>query len=156
MDFDTREFRNALGRYPTGVAVVTAVESERLRGITVSSFTSLSLDPPLVLWSIAKSSRRYQTFTKAPEFTVSVLGEDGRAAAETIAAGDDVETVPLEDGDGPPAIAGALAVFHCRREWLYDGGDHVVIVGRVLGFRHRDGNPLVFCDGRYGTLANSE
>ena len=114
MGFDTRGFRTALGSFSTGIVVVTAGRPELYRGITVNSFTSLSLDPPLVLWCIARTSRRYETFTMASEFTVSVLGEGQRAAAERIAVageGDlgDIALEPVEGG--PPAIAGSLAVF---------------------------------------------
>jgi flavin reductase (DIM6/NTAB) family NADH-FMN oxidoreductase RutF len=156
MDFDTRGFRKALGSFPTGIVVVTAGPPERYRGITVNSFASLSLDPPLVLWCIARTSRRYETFTMASEFTVSVLGEGQRAASDRIAvAGEgDLGDIALETvTSGPPAIAGCLAVFECTREAIHDGGDHVIIVGRVQNFRHReDGTPLTFFRGRYGKM----
>ena len=156
MSFDVRGFRNALGCYPTGIVVVTAAGGGAWRGITVNSFVSLSLNPPLILWCIAKSSRRYETFTNAARFTVSVLGRDGRAAAEAIAAAGegDFSAVPVEDcGAGPPAIKGALAVFECRREALHDGGDHAIVVGWVDTYRCRDGVPLTFFRSRYGTIA---
>ncbi len=155
MSFDRRSFRNALGGFPTGIVVVTAGEGSNLRGITVNSFTSVSLEPPLILWCIAKSSRRYDLFTNATEFTVSVLSEDGRAAAEVIAAGEgELAGVALEACEtGPAAIAGAVAVFECSREVLHDGGDHVIIVGRVHNFRQRDGAPLTFLRGRYGKIS---
>jgi flavin reductase (DIM6/NTAB) family NADH-FMN oxidoreductase RutF len=156
MSIDTREFRNALGSFATGIVVVTAGQAGQERGITVNSFTSVSLDPPLVLWCIAKSSRRYEAFTKTGKFTVSVLGKSGRAVAEAVASSPDgslgaVETETL--GAGPPAIAGALAAFGCRQEALHDGGDHVVIVGRVEAMRYGDGAPLVFFRGSYAELA---
>lgn len=152
MSFDTRDLRKALGCFPTGIVVVTAGKGEDLRGITVNSFASLSLDPPLILWCIAKSSRRYETFTKADEFTVSVLSHAARAASDAIAvAGEGLLTgVTLEPcGTAPPAIADALAVFECTREALHDGGDHVIVVGRIACFRHRDGAPLTFFRGQY-------
>ena len=156
MSFDSRGFRNALGSFPTGIVVVTASEGRGLRGITVNSFTSVSLDPPLILWCIAKSSRRYDLFTNATEFTVSVLSEDERAASEAIAkAGEgNLDGVALEDcTTGPAAIAGAVAVFECTREALYDGGDHMIIVGRVQSFRQRGGAPLTFLRGQYGKIS---
>ena len=156
MSFDTRGFRNALGSFPTGIVVVTAGSPERYRGITVNSFASLSLDPPLVLWCIARTSRRYETFTMASEFTVSVLGEGQRTVSERIAvAGEgDLGDITLEPvASGPPAIAGYLAVFACTREAIHDGGDHVIIVGRVNAFWYReDSPPLAFFRGRYGTV----
>jgi flavin reductase (DIM6/NTAB) family NADH-FMN oxidoreductase RutF len=157
MTFDRREFRNALGRFPTGIVVVTAGEGRDLRGITVNSFTSVALDPPLILWCIAKSSRRYDLFTNATEFTVSVLSENERAAAETIATAGEgkLAGVACEASEtGPAAIAGAVAVFECTREALHDGGDHMIIVGRVHHFRQRDGAPLTFFRGTYHKVAN--
>ena len=157
MSFDTRGFRTALGSFSTGIVVVTAGPPERYRGITVNSFTSLSLDPPLVLWCIARTSRRYETFTMAREFTVSVLGEGQRAAAERIAVageGDlgDIALEPVEGG--PPAIAGCLAVFACTREAIHDGGDHVILIGRVQNFHYREEEtPLTFYRGRYGKMS---
>lgn len=155
MSLDTREFRNALGCFATGIVVVTAGPPGRERAITVNSFTSVSLDPPLILWCIAKASRRYDVFTTADAFTVSVLGEEGRGISDAIAGSADgdlggVATEPCRTG--APAIAGALAAFSCHREALHDGGDHVIIVGRVEALRFRDGAPLVFFRGRYGTL----
>jgi len=152
MSFDTRGFRTALGSFPTGIVVVTAGLPEHYRGITVNSFTSLSLDPPLVLWCIARTSRRYETFTMANEFTVSVLSAGQRAVAECIAvAGEgDLGDIALETvASGPPAIAGCLAVFACTRAAIHDGGDHVIIVGRVTHFQHQDGEPLMFFRGHY-------
>lgn len=158
MAIDTRAFRNALGCFSTGIVVVTAGAPDACRGITVNSFASLSLDPPLVLWCIAKSSRRYETFTKAAEFTVSVLAGSQREAAECIAVAGEGELgdVVLEPAEsGPPAVAGALAVFGCAREAVYDGGDHSIIVGRVLRFSQREsGTPLVFFRGRYRSFSD--
>ncbi|GAA0571054.1 flavin reductase family protein [Rhizomicrobium electricum] len=153
MSFDARAFRNALGCFPTGIVVVTAGTSGNWRGITVNSFASLSLDPPLILWCIAKTSRRYLTFTNATEFTVSILGEADRAAAEAIATAGEGELTAIElEECEPPAIKGAIAVFECARETLHDGGDHVIVVGRVHAFRHRNGAPLTFFRGRYGKI----
>lgn len=155
MSFDTRGFRQALGCFATGIVVVTAGRDGNWRGITVNSFASLSLDPPLILWCIAKTSRRYLAFTNATEFTVSVLGEENRAAAEAIATSGEGEltAVPLEDCDDcPPAVAGSIAIFECSRETLYDGGDHVIVIGRVKAYRQREGAPLTFFRGKYGSL----
>jgi flavin reductase (DIM6/NTAB) family NADH-FMN oxidoreductase RutF len=157
MSFDGRAFRSALGCFATGIVVVTAGSKGDWRGITVNSFASLSLDPPLILWCIAKSSRRYETFTKATEFTVSVLAEAARAAADAIALAGEGElgAVPIEECEAcPPAIQGALSVFECTNEALHDGGDHVIVVGRVNAFRCQDGVPLTFFRGKYGTIAS--
>ena len=156
MSFDVRQFRDALGCFPTGIAVVTAGSGSTLSGITVNSFTSVSLDPPLVLWCLDRHSCRYRTFTTAKKFTISVLGSGLKAVSARLARPgastlDGLELVPVQDG--PPALAGALAVLECVREAAHDGGDHDIIVGRVLRLTCRKkGKPLVFFRGRYRAL----
>lgn len=158
MSFDVKSFRRALGSFPTGVAVVTAaVESEPV-GITVNSFTSVSLDPPLVLWCLKKDSNRYRAFMEAKGFTISVLGTEHESVSARLARQgehklQDMEL--LETELGPPALADAHAVFECAREAVHDGGDHSILIGRVLRFARRDdGAPLVFYRGRYGALSD--
>ncbi|HEY6578293.1 MAG TPA: flavin reductase family protein [Rhizomicrobium sp.] len=169
MGFDTRAFRDALGCFPTGVAVVTAMNGRSPRrarstagnpaimGITVNSFASVSLDPPLVLWCVDRRSDRFETFTSANGFTVSVLDASHRGVSARLARPgahhlDGIPMVPTELG--PPALGDALAVFECMREEVYSGGDHVILVGRVQRFSWRAaGAPLVFYRGRYGTVS---
>jgi flavin reductase (DIM6/NTAB) family NADH-FMN oxidoreductase RutF len=159
MSFDTLAFRKALGSFPTGVAVVTTGDKAHM-GITVNSFTSVSLDPPLVLWCIDKRSDRYEAFTQAESFTISVLGTAHEAVSSRLARQgshrlDDIELIPTELG--PPALEEALAFFECRKEAVHDAGDHAILVGRVIRFaRHEAGAPLVFFQGKYGALARSE
>jgi flavin reductase (DIM6/NTAB) family NADH-FMN oxidoreductase RutF len=161
MDFDTKALREALGCFPTGIAVVTAAFQEVSHiGITVNSFTSVSLDPPLVLWCIDRRSRRYPHFAQAPGFTVSILGSGHRDVSARLArAGehnlDGIALIPTELG--PPALADSLAIFECTRESVQDAGDHAVLIGRVLRFARHDGAgaPLVYFCGRYGALAQS-
>jgi flavin reductase (DIM6/NTAB) family NADH-FMN oxidoreductase RutF len=154
MDFDARAFRDALGCFPTGVAVVTAESADRPpMGITVNSFASVSLDPPLVLWCVDRRSDRCHTFTNAPGFTISVLGACHRHVSARLArpGAHSLEGIQLRTTElGPPALADALAVLECGREANYPGGDHAILVGRVLRFWHqRKGEPLVFFRGRY-------
>ena len=161
MTFDTRAFRTALGCFPTGVAVVTA-ESHDLhpKGITVNSFTSVSLDPPLVLWCVGRGSDRCETFMTARGFTVSILDAAHRGLSARLARRgehrlDGIALLPTELG--APALAEALAVFECARESVYQGGDHAILLGRVLRFSFRKaGAPLVFFRGRYVGLADRE
>lgn len=160
MSFDKRAFRQALGCFPTGVAVVTAAPPERHpMGITVNSFTSVSLDPPMVLWCLDRKSDRYEAFTKATGFTISVLGtahEDvsSRLARQGSHSLDGIELI--ETTLGPPALADALAFFECRTAAVHAGGDHAILVGEVLRFTRREaGAPLVFFRGRYGALAQA-
>ncbi len=156
--FDTHAFRDALGCYPTGVAVVTAGTPESSHiGITVNSFASVSLDPPLVLWAIDRRSRRHDPFVAAPAFTVSILSAEHRAVSSRLAGAgehslDGLTLLPTELG--PPALADSLAVFECSREQVVEGGDHSVLIGRVLRFhRPQNGAPLIYFQGRYSALA---
>lgn len=158
MSFDTRAFRQALGAFPTGVAVVTAGEGKHI-GITVNSFTSVSLDPPLVLWCIDRKSDRFHAFTQAQTFTISILGTahepvSARLARQGAHDLDGIELLPTELG--PPALDDALAWFECERHAVHEGGDHAILVGRVLRFsRHEAGAPLIFFRGQYGALAKA-
>ena len=162
MDFDTKALREAFGWFPTGIAVVTASFQEVSHiGITVNSFTSVSLDPPLVLWCIDRRSRRYPHFAQAPGFTVSILASGHREVSTRLAqAGehnlDGIALIPTELG--PPALADALAVFECARASVQDAGDHAILIGRVLRFARHDGvgAPLVYFRGRYGALDQGE
>jgi flavin reductase (DIM6/NTAB) family NADH-FMN oxidoreductase RutF len=162
MAFDTKAFRDALGSFPTGIAVITAGSAETSHiGITVNSFASVSLDPPLVLWSIDRRSRRYPYFAEAPGFTVSVLASGHKAVSARLAGQgehslDGIALVPTELG--PPGLADSLAIFECARESVQDAGDHAILIGRVLKFSRNDGAgaPLVYFRGRYGALAQGE
>jgi flavin reductase (DIM6/NTAB) family NADH-FMN oxidoreductase RutF len=159
MSFDSRAFRQALGCFPTGIAVMTAVAQEASHiGITVNSFTSVSLDPPLVLWCIDRRSRRYPAFAQAQGFTVSILAAGHKAVSSRLATAgehtlEDVELAPTDLG--PPALKDALAVFECALESVQDAGDHAILIGRVLRFARNDaaGAPLVYHQGKYGALA---
>jgi 4-hydroxyphenylacetate 3-hydroxylase, reductase component len=159
VSFDTRAFRQALGTFPTGVAVVTAARAGgHPMGITVNSFTSVSLNPPLVLWCLDRKSDRFAILCEARHHTISVLGtahEDvsARLAKQGAHHLDGIELIATKLG--PPALADALAVFECEREAVHDGGDHAILIGRVLRFARREaGAPLVFFQGRYGALAS--
>jgi flavin reductase (DIM6/NTAB) family NADH-FMN oxidoreductase RutF len=158
MGFDTIAFRQALGAFPTGVAVVTtAPVGGRAMGITVNSFTSVSLDPPLVLWCLDRKSDRFKAFTEATRHTISVLGTAHEDVSARLAkqGAHSLEGIGLiETALGPPALADALAIFECERHALHGAGDHAILIGHVLRFARRDaGAPLVFFQGRYGALA---
>ena len=151
--FDVRDFRSALGSFATGVTICTTRgrESEPV-GLTVNSFASVSLDPPLVLWSQSLYAQSLQAFQEASHFVVNVLAADQIALA-TRFAGDhdnrflDVEHIVPEHG--APVIAGCAAHFECRNEARYYGGDHIIFVGRVERYAHAPKPTLMFCRGRY-------
>lgn len=153
-DFDPRELRRALARFATGVAVITATTAEeRPAGLTVNSFASVSLDPPLVLWSLARSSAQLRTFLEATHFAVNILGADQAALSDRFAAKHDdrFSGVAWRPGRaGLPLLAGCLAALECRRSDAIDAGDHVIVLGTVESFRYGEGAPLLFFASRYG------
>jgi flavin reductase (DIM6/NTAB) family NADH-FMN oxidoreductase RutF len=148
----TRQFRDALGRFATGVTLVTITGPDGPMGFVANSFSSLSLDPALVLWSPAKSSQRYPHFAAAEYYAVHVLGQaqaDWPARFARGGTGFDGLDWAL-NAEGVPVLPGALARFDCRRDATHDGGDHLIIVGQVLRLALEEGEPLVFAKGRFG------
>lgn len=142
-----------MGCFATGVAVVTAVDKsgEKL-GITINSFNSVSLEPPLVLWSIANDSQSFEAFVEAENFAVNVLAVHQQNICERFAARGTDKFNGLECSEGiagVPILPIFSAVFECRAEHRYDGGDHVILVGRVLRFEDRNTDPLIFYRGHY-------
>jgi flavin reductase (DIM6/NTAB) family NADH-FMN oxidoreductase RutF len=150
-----RAFRDALGTFATGVTLVTIAGPSGPMGFVANSFSSLSLDPPLVLWSIARTSRRFQAFAGADRFAIHILGRDqadwparfGRDG--TGFAGLDV----VQDDHGLPVLQGTPCRMDCARHAAHDGGDHLILVGRVTRVTREPGAPLVFSQGRYGAFA---
>jgi flavin reductase (DIM6/NTAB) family NADH-FMN oxidoreductase RutF len=163
MSFTPREFRDALGLFPTGIAVVTTIDpSGRIAGVTVNSFTSISLEPPLVLVSLARTSRSLDVFEAARHFAVALLGFDQRQVSTVFAstAGTSAERfaqVRHRFGlGGCPVVEPALVSFECEVWQRHDGGDHVILLGKVLAM-HRDPNapadPLLYYRGQYRELS---
>ena len=150
---DPRSFRRCLGMFATGVTVVTAQAGEERVGLTANSFTSLSLDPPLILWSINRASRNYPQFREARHFAVNILGA-GQIEVSQCFAGvepDKFARAKWRPGsDGAPLLEGAVVHLECSTESQYDGGDHMIIVGRVRRYSHFEGSGLLFAEGRYG------
>jgi 3-hydroxy-9,10-secoandrosta-1,3,5(10)-triene-9,17-dione monooxygenase reductase component len=152
-EFDSREFRNALGNFATGVTVITAKDLETgYVGTTASSFNSVSIDPPLVLWSLDKSARSLRAYETAEHFVVNVLAADQVSLSNEFARPDDDKFNGVEyqlNGYGVPVLAGCVAHFECSTKYLYEGGDHVIIVGEVLAFEYLERNALLFHQGGY-------
>lgn len=155
-DFSERELRDALGCFATGVTVVTTMTPRGPPGITANSFASVSLDPPLVLWSPARKSRRFPAFEAAPHFAIHVLSVEQKVLAEHFALpGDGFAGVDFTSGiGGTPLLAGCAARFECRHAAGHDGGDHLIVVGEVLRLEQADVEPLIFHRGRYCGLGN--
>ena len=151
---DARAFRDALGAYATGVTVVTVPSDDGPIGITANSFASVSLDPPLVLWMPAKSSKRFNYFSGAPHFAIHVLDAHQQDICNGFTkvkhAFDALDwTTSAND---VPLIDGCLARFECTLEAEHDAGDHTIVVGRVTKAAVRDGLPLLFQAGRFVSL----
>ena len=150
-----RDFRHALGRFSTGVTVITTQTAQGPVGFTANSFASVSLDPPLVLWSAARASARFSIFAAAKAYSIHILGETESVLAARFTRGgagfDGLATT--SSADGSPVIAQTLGRFDCQQHSLHDGGDHLIIVGRVTHFAMRHGAPLVFSQGTYGTFS---
>lgn len=157
MSLDSLQFRRALGRFATGVCVITANPSGFSPfGVTVNSFASLSLDPPLVLWSLQKSSDTMDAFTAASHYCVNVLSEDQQALSGRFAKKGEhaLELAHYRIGEtGLPVLHGTLAAFECAIDARHDGGDHVILIGRVLAMHYPEpGRPLLYFDGGYRQL----
>lgn len=156
--FDQRSFRNALGCYATGVAVITTKTAGGCdAGVTVNSFASLSLDPPLILFSIAKTANILAALQDSPAFGVNILCESQRALSTMFAKPStaDFTQCSFQRGEsGVPLFDDALATLECRNAQQIDGGDHVIFVGHVERFAVAgEREPLVFYRGAYGTCA---
>lgn len=152
---DGRELRNALGRFPTGVTVITArTPGGKLEGLTANSFCALSLDPPLVLWSINRKSTSVPGFLDSGHFAINVLGAEQTALSHRFATPREnkFEGLSFEDGlGGSPLLDGVLANFECQTQTTIEGGDHLLFVGRVHRISYGEGEPLIFNSGRYCT-----
>lgn len=150
-----RELRNALGCFATGVTVVTALSPEGTPvGLTVSSFNSLSLDPPLVLWSLGVASPLAQAFERATHFAVNVLTEDQLEISQrfTLRAVDKFEKLKTRAGaGGAPLIDGCAATLECRRHSQQRHGDHILFIGEVERVSATSARPLLYMHGHYAS-----
>ena len=150
--------REALGNFVTGVTVITTRHDDELHGLTANSFSSVSLDPPLVLFSLSRNADCFAAFESSDHFAVNVLRSDQEALSNRFATKDidkwsDVAWRPGEGGC--PLLDGAIATFECRVTNRHEGGDHVIHVGKVVRFVH-DGDgasPLAFFRGRYAGVS---
>ena len=152
---ESRNLRHTLGRFVTGVAVVTTRTEAMPTGLTVNSFSSVSLDPPLILWSLSRDSARLEVFQEAEYFAVNVLAGDQidlcrhfSSTKENLFA--DIAWQPSKHGQ--PILDGVVASLECQTWKVYEGGDHIIIIGQVLAHKHHDKAPLIFANGQLTTL----
>jgi flavin reductase (DIM6/NTAB) family NADH-FMN oxidoreductase RutF len=150
------DFRNALSQFASGVTVVSTKDAAgKLHGITVSAFCSVSLDPPMVLICIEKSTVSHYAFEESGVFVVNILRDSQSSASERFAAPftDKFGDVEFDIGiEGVPVLNDALASLECRLTFSYHGGDHSIFVAQVENVIVRDGDPLVYFRGEYGTI----
>jgi 3-hydroxy-9,10-secoandrosta-1,3,5(10)-triene-9,17-dione monooxygenase reductase component len=155
---DHRAYRKALGTFATGLTVVTTLAAGgRPLGLTVNSFTSVSLEPPLVSWCLEVTALSVDAFKAAPRFAVNVLAADQEDlvqhfARRTLDKFDGIAT--LEGLGGVPLLEGVVARFECRTVAVHPGGDHLIFIGEVDRYVRFDGEPLVFALGRYGRFTD--
>jgi flavin reductase (DIM6/NTAB) family NADH-FMN oxidoreductase RutF len=158
MIIDPLLLRVALGQYATGVAVVTTTDGDgRAVGLTVNSFASVSLDPPLVLWSLGLHSACLAAFRACSHFAINVLNAEQADLSNRFATptGDKFAGLAWSPGlGGAPLLEGCCARFECRNEAGHAGGDHIIFIGRVERFDRQERPPLVFHGGRYCTVTN--
>jgi flavin reductase (DIM6/NTAB) family NADH-FMN oxidoreductase RutF len=153
---DSKAFRQCLGKFATGVTVVTCKDQNgNPCGITANSFSSVSLDPPLILWNIAKVSNSVEAYLDAQTFAINVLSSDQRELSSHFARSDHTlfDDIEFDDSDdGVPLLPGTIATFECRTHTIHDCGDHYIIIGAVDRFNVADGDPLLFYGGTYRSI----
>jgi len=157
MSFDQRAFRDALGQFPTGVTVITVNPEQGVPfGVTANSFASVSLDPPLILWSLQKNSDTFADFEKVERFAVNVLSSDQQALSNQYAKkhSHQLDDAHYRMGEvDTPLINDAIVSFECEIDARHEGGDHIILVGKVLAMSDiAAGEPLAFCAGKYRAL----
>ena len=156
-DSNQRELRNIFSRFPTGVTVITTLDAEKNPiGLTVSSFASVSLDPPLILWCLARDSNMFAEFEACTHFAVNILAEDQTELSQRFAmpSDDRFEGIALENGEGGvPLLSGCAARLQCRNAAQHDGGDHVIFVGEITGFDQTEKPSLAFSRGKYVAIS---
>jgi len=156
---DSREYRNAMGLFATGITVVTAHVGHQRRGMTANSFTSVSLHPPLLLFCVDRSASMHPLLEVADAFAVNILAHDQRGVSDAFARRgeheQEMEGMPFHDGAlGAPILKGALAWAECRIDARHLAGDHTIIVGRVesMAIERPGEEPLLYFSGGYRAL----
>lgn len=153
--FDPRAFRRALGNFATGVTIMTAAVDGKRVGVTANSFNSVSLDPALILWSIDKRSTSYEVFNAASHFAVNILAADQIDLSNQFArpSDDKFATIEVEEGaGGAPLFADCAARFQCELHQQIDGGDHWILIGKVVAFDDFGRAPLLYHQGAYSSV----
>ena len=157
MSIDPRTFRQTVGQFVTGVTVIAMEAEGSIRALTANSFTSLSLDPPLVLFCLGRETKAGRSIDETAEFSVNILSEEQRALSSYFAGihRGDPPSFSFTRTEGAPRLDGCVAWLSCRVHDVHEGGDHWIVVGEVLGLEvsQESRTPLVFFGGRYAALA---
>lgn len=152
---DARDFRSALGCFPTGVCLITTLGADGRRvGLTANSFSSVSLDPPMVLWSLSRTASSAPVFRDAEYFAINVLAQGDEALSSHFAKSGADKFAAFAERFAPglggvPVLHGAVASFECHSRHRYYGGDHIIVIGVVERYSHSERPPLVFHRGKY-------
>ncbi len=149
---NSQALRDCLGKFATGVTVVTCEGPDGPCGITANSFTSVSLEPPLVLWNIGKQSNTLQAFFEAEHFAINVLSKDQQSLAEHFAQSERISFEGIDyrlNGSKVPLLENSLARIECHTDHIIEAGDHYIIIGAVDKYSMSDGEPLLFFAGSY-------
>ena len=158
---DARAFRQTVGQFVTGVTVIAADIGGSVRAMTANSFTSLSLDPPLVLFCVGKQTHMGQLIESASGFSVNILQQNQQPLSTYFAGGGKDDPPPafaFRDWEGGPLLEGSAAALGCSTHAIHEGGDHWIVIGEVLAlYRSQEPvEPLVFCGGRYAALTSTD
>lgn len=158
--FDSKQLRNVLGHYPTGVTIITAMDTAGSPfGMTANSFASVSLDPPLILWSVGAEGSGHDIFVEAEHFCVHFLSQEQEDLSSLFADKQEnrFENIDWSPGKlGAPLLPGCMCRIQCTREAVYPGGDHSIILGKAVYIEStQEKKPLVFHQGQYGTVKNA-
>jgi flavin reductase (DIM6/NTAB) family NADH-FMN oxidoreductase RutF len=158
MPIDKNELRRVMGHFATGVTIITTVSTAgQIYGLTANAFTSVSLDPPLLLISVDKKAESYPCFEQSKVFTVNILSDSQEALSRKFAATGTDKFVGVAyriGGNGAPILYGTLAQIECRLYATYDGGDHTLFLGEIVEAETREGKPLLFYRGGYRAISD--
>jgi flavin reductase (DIM6/NTAB) family NADH-FMN oxidoreductase RutF len=149
-----RDLRTAFGKFATGITVITVRSGDQDHGMTANSFTSVSIDPPMLLVCVSKKAKSLGVISECRQFGVSVLAEDQQNVSNHFAGKPEFDKVVFASLGGVPTIKGAIAQFGCRLDAIYDAGDHAILVGEISAYSYCDGRPLLYQDGGYRELSS--
>lgn len=149
-----QDLRHAFGRFPTGIAVITAIDEQgKPYGLTINSFVSVSLSPPVLSWNVMHNTRAHEVISQAKQFAVHILSSEQQAISTQMTGAIEQRFDGLSyqvNQQGLPIIQGCLAVFECQRHSQISIGDHDIVLGSIDNYEYQQGEPLLYWQGNYG------